>query len=438
MVLVLLAVAIVGTGFAVMELLIRRSYVGLVLALGTVLIHALLDQSPQVILAGFTVTAYDVVFGLLFAAGLARLLRQGRLAVPQLLLLVFTAVALFSVGRGVGVFGIEDAVNQFRKHFEFLSAALYFSTLDPRRPLLDRLGRAWLVACLLLMGLAVVRWVAFAAGLSGGVFGSSGTMRVLDSGFTFVLLQGFFISLSLWRSTSPPGNYPPWMRNLAPALLAFLVLLQHRTVWVSLVAGLAVMVMRDQRLARRTAAIGAAALATIAVLGLTVLGQTEADVGQQLERSATEYGTLEWRYQGWVALLTDNRADSPVEVLAGKPFGHDFDRRFGGRLVDSSPHSYYIEPYLRVGLIGLMALLTIYAFCLRWLRTRDRQGGLLTNEVLFVLLVTHLVFYITYAAQPTHGVLLGIGIAAARYKHREARLTAEARPVEAPTSSFRA
>jgi hypothetical protein len=89
-----------------------------------------------------------------------------------------------------------------------------------------------------------------------------------------------------------------------------------------------------------------------------------------------------------------------------------------GRVVDVSPHNFYIEVLVRVGIIGLIILLAIYAKVLPGLARVHREGSLdaslLTANVLFVVVAVQLVYYIPYSGNnAAQALVLGLGCAVA-------------------------
>ena len=142
------------------------------------------------------------------------------------------------------------------------------------------------------------------------------------------------------------------LRYLAFLFLPVVVLLQHRTVWVALAVGLLILAVRRHSNARRRALglLGATALVVL-TLGLLLSGQNDA-LTESLGRS-TDTHTFEWRYEGWIDLLEGRQAPEGLDILIGTPYGLGYEREVLGIRQDLSPHNYYLETYLRHGLIGL-------------------------------------------------------------------------------------
>jgi len=412
-------------GLAALDLIIRRSAAGAALVMGVSVAAVAWPTPIQVSLGPLTVFLTDVAAGLLAVATVARFLRAPRLTRPQWLLLAVGAVAVLSLARGVLAFGVEPAVNEFRRWLALLAGALYFSTVEPVRAWYDRIALVWLAGVAALVALALLRWAALAVGVSGGILGEGGSVRVLDAAQALVIAQAFFVVLPWWRR-----HESPYLRHAAPALLAVVVLLQHRTVWAVLVAGVALLAVRRGALDRQVVAMVGVSLLLGALLGLLLLDGADVTLTEQLSGSATNADTFLWRYEGWAELLQRAGQDGGlVGRIIGLPIGSGWRRFVEGGYVEVSPHNFYLETYLRLGAVGLAALVALLALTLRT-RLRDPgpaagaaaaghdpvdgsgPGGLLGNDVLLVLTVSMLVFWITYAPDLTQALLLGLVTAA--------------------------
>ncbi len=412
----LAALAAVAAGAILLDVLIRRTVAGAVVVVAVAVVDALLPEPLQVALGPISVFASDIAAALLATATAARLLRAGRLGAVQWILVGLAAVALLSVARGAQAFGPEPALNEFRRWLAVLAGTLYFSTLERSRNWYDRLAVVWLGGIALLVALALVRWAALSVGVSGGVFGD-GSVRVLPAPEALVIAQGFFVVLPWWR------RHPsPLLRHAAPALLAVVVLLQHRTVWVVLAAGIAVLAVRGGGVDRQLVALVGSGLVLGAVLGLVLLDGSDLRLGEQLSGSATNTDTFAWRYEGWAELL--ERADEAggwSALLVGLPFGSGWTRWVNGGYVEVSPHNFYLEAYLRVGVVGLVLLLLAGALVVRARLSQPDHGGLFNGEVLLVLVASQAVYWITYAPDLTQSLVLGLAVASAGPATRAAR-----------------
>lgn len=392
--------------FALLEATIRRTLVGTALVLVATALVTTFPIVPDLWLGSTRIDFRDVVATLLLVAAVARLLRAHEISSLQWLLIAFGVLALVSLAQGIGEHGVNTAANGVRKYFWFLSIALYFSTAEPEPELLDRIARAWLVLAAFLVFLTLLRWLPLPSGILAGAFDAGG-FRVLPAASTLILLQGFVIGAVAWIR----GEASTWVRRLTPVLLAAVVLLQHRSVWAVLLATVAAVFLVERRAATKLVPVMAAGLVTIAVVSLAVLDEEAVEVPTQLAESATFLGTWEWRVEGWQVLI-EQAPRAPVDVVVGQSFGTGFQRVMDGAIVNVSPHNFYVETYLSLGLLGLGFLVVLYGAAL-WRLSSNPGHGLLSSRALFLLILTHPVFSIPYSPAPEQGVVLGLAIAAA-------------------------
>lgn len=407
-------------GLALLEVVIRRSDVGAGLALGLVVLQeSQLVEDLSLLQQPVSVGPSDVLFVIFLAASVARFLRTGRLSLPQRLLVLFGILVAGSLIAGVGPFGLPAATNEARKFLVFISAALYFSTVEPAPELLQRIGRIWLVTSGVLAGLALLRWGANTAGITGWIFGEGTSLRVIPSDAALIVAQGALIALPLLTARTTRGL----TQYLAPALLVILVLLQHRTVWLVAAFGLIYLLFRERALTPRI--LGAMSAAAIVFGALTLVVFDDQDVAEQLVDSSQATGTFEWRVAGWQALLNQAGPETPLEVAVGMPFGGGWERTFEGWRVDVTPHNFYVESYLRVGALGVGALLLVYAIILRGPPRQTRRPrspaslGALPHNVLHTIIGMQLLYYITYSPDVAQAMLVGLGCAAAAGNRQE-------------------
>jgi len=430
--LLLLALAAAG-GVALIETVVRRSDVGAVLVLGLLLFDVFFAHvTTSFMLGPVRVGTSDLLFVVMMTAAVARLLRIQRFTTPQRLLIAFGLLVAWAIMRGADPFGVPAAINEARSFLRFMGVALYFSTVEPRRELLDRIGQLWLVAAVAVSALAVMRWGAAAAGVTQGMLASTtGNVRVLGASDTLVIAIGALLAFPMLADRQRKLT-----RWLGPAMLVVVVLLQHRSVWVVAAVGTVYLLYRQRALAKHALTALVAAVAVLAVLVSTVFYDEDAAATEQLAQSAQSTGTWEWRVAGWTALLRDSGPESAEEFLTGRPFGTGWERRLVplGHTVEVSPHNYYISVFLRVGVLGLALFLGLYSFALRGTHLAARQGhlkdSLLVPVTIHVAVAVQLVFFIPYSAHPEHGLLLGLALAIASQASLDR--STPARAVEVP------
>jgi hypothetical protein len=411
-------------GVGLLEALIRRAELGAALMLATMLLQAVLVNSvPAITLfGGIRVLPFDMVFGLVLAAACARLLRLPRFAPFQRWVVLLGILLFVSLALGAASFGVERSVAEFRLYIAYVAAAVYIATFPPSPRLYDRIGRAWLAASVVMMVLVCLRWVQVFAGVNLGVpmeeFGADAVVRVINGPYAFFLAHAVMLTAPFWVARDQRARR---LMQLGVVLLLFVVLLDRRTVWIALVAGVVVLVLRRRRLRRRVMVMALVATFVTAGLYLTFSGADSGD--EQLAQSATNTGNLQWRVEGWVA-LTEAWSAEPMSWAIGQPFGSGFAREVENARETSDPHSFYLLTLLRTGLPGLLALLALTVGLLRrlWLIAADpREDHLLDVGVFPALLTMQLLWFITWVPGMEQGIITGLAIALATGARRGAR-----------------
>jgi hypothetical protein len=422
---------VVLVGVVLIEALIRQAELGAALVLGTAVLYAVLvDRVPSLSLSGdIRVELHDVVFALLLGAAILRLLRVRRFTPLQRCVVLLGITLLWSVVRGVMAFGIEHSVAEFRLYLAFATGALYFATFPSSTRLNDRIGKIWVAMSIPMMILVCLRWMDNLAGIELGVpaeqFGADAAIRVINGPYTFFLAHAAIITIPYWRMRDRRAQRLAWLGAL---LMLFVLLLNRRTVWLALLVGIAVLLLRNRRLGRRAVLIVAAAAAITG--GILFFAAPETGRGSApLAQSATSTGTLEWRIEGWSALVA-SWSENPTDWFVGQPFGSGFARRVGELREQSEPHNFYVTTLLRTGVAGMLALVALTGGLLRTLwRNQGQGGGLLAPEVFPALLAMQLVWFVTWAPGMEQGIITGLAVALAATRVRGHPASSPARPV---------
>jgi hypothetical protein len=409
------------------DVLVRRADVTAALLLGSTLTDAFFASAvpsltlPGDIRLGFT----DIIATLILCAAFARLLRMRRLATYQRWLVLFFILLVLSLVRGIIAFGVQTSISDFRLMEFWIAAAIYFATVPPSQRVYDRIAKLWIWMTVPLMVVVLARWLDVFAGIDLGVprerFGSSdATIRVLNGPYTFFLVQGFILTLPFWRQDQRARS----IRIVSILLLLFVVLLDRRTAWVALLAGIVTLMVHDRRLGRR-------AMWAVVAIGGVVIGayftfQRAATSGEPIAQ-ASNPASAAWRIDGWVALISQ-WASAPTNWFTGEPFGASYLRRIEGSDVLAEPHNFYIEILLRTGAFGLMALLalTVGLVAATW-RTSSEYAGVFGSGVLPALLMMQVIWFMAWSPGIEEGILTGIAIslAARRPKDRPPQAIAD-------------
>lgn len=409
-----------GLGVLALDVLVRRAEVGAALLLASAVVHAVfVSNIPSVILAGDTqVVITDVVSTLVLGAGMARLLRLRRFTAYQRWLLLLGVLLVVSLVRGMAALGIQASVNDFRQFLFFAGAALYFATFPWSSRVYDQIGRIWLLMTIPMMILVCLRWLALFAGIDVGVpmekFGNDAAIRVIDGPYVFFLGHAAVLTIPAWQVRDDRSR---WVRVFSVLLLLFVMVLNRRTVWLAMLVGLAVLMLRNRRLGRRAIwLILGGAIITVGLFAALSGNDTGREPATQ---SASRMDTLTWRVEGWSELLT-SWSENPANRFVGQPFGSGYARKVEGSETTSHPHSFYIETMLRTGAIGLLALIAVTAGPLRALWPMPaRDANLLAPGVVPALLTMQLIWFMTWVPGYEQGIITGLALAlAARVRVR--------------------
>jgi hypothetical protein len=418
-------------GVALLELLIRRADVAAALVFGSVVVQAyFIDRVPALVLpGGVQVYLTDMVASLILGAAVLRLLRTPRFDRFLRWLLVLGVLLLVSLARGVAAFGMQPSVADFREYLFFGGVAVYFASFPVSIRLYDRIGRIWLAMTIPMMVLVCLRWLAVFAGIDLGVpaekYGADAAIRVIDGPFTFFLAHAFVLTIPAW--TWMRRERDRWIRWVSVLLLLFCLVLNRRTVWLAIVVGVAVLMLRDRRLGRRALVLVALGGVMTAVAFVWLGGLQEGS--EPVVRSGS--GNLSWRVQGWSDLVTA-WSRSPANWAIGQPLGSGFARKVEGIVTNTQygPHDFYIEILVRTGFVGLVALVALTAGLLRALwRAPARDVGLLGPGMLPALLAMQIVWFLTWPPGSEQGIVTGLAAAVAAAEVSRRRLAA--RPVPA-------
>ena len=150
-----------------------------------------------------------------------------------------------------------------------------------------------------MMVLVSLRWLAVFAGIDLGVpaekFGADAAIRVIDGPFTFFLASAFVLTIPAWLW----GERARWLRWISVLLLLFVLVLNRRTVWLAIVVGVAVLMLRDRRLGRRALLLVTLGAVMTAVAFVWLGGLQEGS--EPVVQSGS--GNLSWRVEGWSELV---------------------------------------------------------------------------------------------------------------------------------------
>lgn len=373
---------------------------------------------PVALKMGLWIYPSDLAALVFFAALLVRLLFFGVAAAIPAFWWILGGIQLALFAWGLLVNGSAAGVD-YRPHFYVWVGAAYLATFTEGP---DRTGsflRFLTPLALALTAVAAYRWTMgavdwqFQQELDRYVT-TDISYRVIWSGATFIIAMAMLGAFH--RAFMGSRETANWLSAFVFA--AVVLVLQHRSVWVASLAGIASLLWLHAR--RRPGKVGLltpalAGLAIMFAVGFSQVGTLTESVRAQAARALnTHEGTFAGRVTGWQSLLSDwAGSGSVVTYLIGKPYGSGYTRyatNFGGGEVGYSPHNFYVQLLYRGGLLGLLSFVWFAVSSLRMLVMQSRHGD--DNAMLLAaILISLFVYYIPYGM--TYEQILPVGLALA-------------------------
>ena len=372
---------------------------------------------------GVSIYYTDLVLVFIALIGALRLLTSNE--VPRrhwawnLYLLAFAVslcAGLITYGSGAGV--------QSRGYFYSLAAGSYALSFTVNERKFKNLVTALGLLALLMVCLCIYRWIVYYTPIrellpEGGTYNIDGPIRVIKSHETLVLGQLlvmglFFASMSRTAAVA---------RVFSPGLLAAVVTLQHRSVWLAVIVGVlaSVFVVRSKTGSRLMQALLVTLIVFATALPL-VFSEKLGGVGADVKGSATTAiegsGTVSERADNWQSLLRLWLDGGPRSIVLGQSFGSDSTRYVrdqtngGERKIQYYAHNHYVQTVYNMGLVGLVAFLSALAYAVRGLYQICASGkGSASAEALLVLLIMQAVYYVPYGTDYLQTTILGMAMA---------------------------
>jgi O-Antigen ligase len=212
------------------------------------------------------------------------------------------------------------------------------------------------VGSLGLMAIALYRWGVLAVGSheSEAWRESATSLRVLTAQTAQVIALVLVVALASWTRVAQAS---PMRSGLAFLSVPFILVLQHRTVWMACVAALAAAVVlsalhRRARLAGVLLPVLVCALLLGGLFALAPQSTISASLG-----NSTATNTLVWRVDSWQSLFSLWLQGGPQVWFTGKPFGASFTRfvESAGQETSVSAHSQYLSLLINGGVVAVAA-----------------------------------------------------------------------------------
>jgi hypothetical protein len=416
---ILMAIAFLGAFFFVpLVRLLEHRPVLLLYAIVLVFVFSSLFSPadlPVVSVSGMNFNQMDIIgpiiLGLCFPFFFFHL-RNGFGRKDSVLLVLFLWIMILGLNYilGLRAFGLQVATNEFRSYFYIICITLYVASLN-MYIVWPQIERVFLFGAFCLLVVSIV-------GLVDGDFSRSG--RPIGSSHALLILQALLIAIFMYNR-----------RQLSPALMPFvvflfplLVILQHRSIWVVMLFSFVFICILEPAMRGRIIRLGVIGLVVVGGLCAFIFGTT---IFEALKNSFDEAAlvgmseknnTFFWRMQGWSSLLAGKQMDSAQDLLIGNPFGSGWERTvLTGDGVDQvrseTPHNFYVQTFLRGGVLGFFAFLALHIMILRKLFCRA-QIDLECRPVflcLTIVITSQMIYYIPYGSDYVQAIFLGSGIA---------------------------
>lgn len=347
---------------------------------------------------------------------------------PFLLWLGLGVTIIMSFAVGLVEYG-RYAGTEMRPFFYTWVAGMYCCTADLDESDLKRIGRWCIWTCYAVIAIAMYHLIRVELGLADRIldFGlePDAVFRPVGSHYAFFISAVVMVLTMAWlRGTGTKRT--GWH---AAILLAFVVVLQHRSVWIATVVGLlCVAAVESRHLPRRfPLLLGFVLVVTLGVSIAASLGYLD-ELGRRLMQSTVSMtdsgGTFAARVDGWVRLVESWVEGGTRVLMFGFPFGHGYTRMYKGQLIEFAPHNYYLDLALRVGLVGLVLFLvpTVIAIVHAFRTKVASEFEYLLARGMAVALLASLVYYIVYPSYYLPGAATGVMLAHIIQQRRQAEL----------------
>jgi hypothetical protein len=361
---------------------------------------------PQGVMVGrFHVYVSDVITVALVVATLLRCQQRGERLRPNRTLVVFLAILLLNMARGVVIFGLQSSTNAAREMLAMLTAAVFYSTVRAT-PQLVRAVRNWLLLASVVLVLAAVNfWLHHGF----GTYAVTGD-RALNALQALIVLETTIVVII----------FPPLrdlvLRWVVPLVgFVVVVLSVQRTVWAAALVAAAVLVVVRQKTRGSTSIAGRRLLVAAAVLAVVLLvaagppGVTSS-LTAGYQETTTQNSTFSWRLQGWSAMINRQIAGPVADLVAGSPSGTG-NESINEALFLRAAHSQYVWTLSSTGIIGLALLVWVYVTALRKSRRRLRSASVFVGQVALLftaLLALQLTYFVGYSSGGLVGLMLGL------------------------------
>ena len=400
----------------------RSPTAGLVLV-GLLCLFDTLVPNAAPLQLGLLIYVPDIVSVMLGVVALLRaLFVRNRPPIPNAWYL-FVAVVTVSFAFGIATYGTA-AGGALRPYFYAIAIASYFMTfaMDEARVKSALNAYGWVGLGVMLVVLA--RWVIVALPIDAllppaGFYDPmrASILRVIGSDGAMVIAGAFVVGLFYAKSAGLSRS----LRLMVPIFALVVIGLQHRSVWVAVLAAVGARFALPAAGRRGATQLMVLAL-VLAVIAVPVFlsgrfGGVSQDISQSANRAIVLNDTAQVRFASWSFAVRKWRDGGPKALAIGLPLGTSMERYMVTsnnelRRLAFQAHNFYVQTLFSFGLLGLGANLLLYAWVIRrlyGLAPRPAEGPV--AAALLLLLVLQLAFYVTYGVDYMQGMVLGLAVA---------------------------
>lgn len=370
---------------------------------------------------GITIYYTDIVLVLVAIAAVLRLLFAKEFPLRPSAWLIICTIFFANLAIGLPTNGSAAGV-QARDDFYALATALYIMSFKMDAKRLQQVFNGLAFTAMIFIGLAIYRWVVFYTPITSllpddGVYNIDGPMRVVYSDGALVIAQ--VLLAGLFYSELARGF--AITKYISYVLLAALLALQHRSVWLATIVGIfARFIIGKSKNGNK----GKQLLMLIGIFLLIItpalMSNKLSSITQQVTSSAQSgvkgEGTGQARIDNWKATIEKWYNGGVKTVLIGPAFGEDKTRVVEdskGKSIEITfgTHNQYVEILTSYGLIGLMAYFWVIWYLLIGLYRLLLKGvNESLTEYLLLILVMQSTFYVAYGWNYMQTMLVGVAI----------------------------
>ena len=361
-----------------------------------ILIAFLIDMAfqglpPSISIVGSNLYPADLLLGIVGASGVWRLINRDS---RRMLSIFGPMIALVvAIVRGSTEFDLNLVINSSRVWIYLLSVVIYCAGIQWDEDRVEWFREYFNKAAILLLGIGLVWFILNFLGIASySIY--QGTFRFLPAAGALFIGQAALMNIAS-SSNKIREN------SISILFLLAVLILQHRTIWLCILACLLALPLLDRRQTRKWMTMISALSLALVALTLIVF---PVDLLESLSTSATSSGTFIWRIDGWAQLINTDRLPDFISLLFGQPMGSGYERYIDGVLVTANPHNTYIQTLLDVGLVGLLSYVYIAHVLIK------AQSDSVASTVIKLIGISIIIYGFSYFTPYTSAIFFGIGL----------------------------